>query len=140
MYDGKKIIPGLIVFLGIVTFPLWHNAVSGKTDFIPKPKAPADKKECVLPKEMIRVDHKALLEDWRESVVRTGERTYINPAKKKYLMSLNRTCMDCHRDKTEFCDQCHNYMGVSPKCWDCHIYPKQLESQQAAKDGSNGNR
>ena len=50
MYDGKKIIPGLIIFLGLITYPLWYNAVSGKTGYVPKPKIPADKKECVEPK------------------------------------------------------------------------------------------
>jgi len=75
MYDGKKIIPGLILFVGIMTYPLWHNTVSGKTGYIPKPKAPADQKECIEPKSFIRVNHKALLEDWRTSVVSNGTRT-----------------------------------------------------------------
>ena len=73
MYDGNKIIPGLIIFLGIMTYPLWHNTVSGKTGYIPKPKAPADQKECIEPKAFIRVNHKALLEDWR-----TGGRSQRN--------------------------------------------------------------
>jgi hypothetical protein len=33
--------------------------------------------------------------------------------------------MECHSNKTKFCDQCHNYMGVAPYCWDCHIAPKE---------------
>jgi len=92
---------------------------------LPKPKAPADKKECVESKEYIRVHHKDLLEDWKQSVVREGRRTYEATNKKTYVMSLNRTCMSCHRDKAEFCDQCHNYVGVTNKCWDCHLFPKQ---------------
>ncbi len=127
MYDGKKIIPGLIIFLGLITSPFWYNAVSGKTDYIPKPKLPADKKECVAPKDIIRIVHKDLLEDWKESVVRKGGTTYLASNKKRYIMSLNRTCMSCHTDKVEFCDQCHNYVGVTNKCWDCHIYPKQIK-------------
>jgi hypothetical protein len=128
MYDGKKIIIGLIIFLGLVTIPIWYNAASGKISYVPKPELPADKtkKECVEPKNFIRVNHKQFLEDWKASVVREGGRTYQASNKKKYTMSLNRTCMSCHTDKTKFCDQCHNYMGVTNKCWDCHIYPKQL--------------
>jgi len=126
MYDGKKIIPGLIIFLGLFTLPLWHNALSGKTGYIPKQKLPPDKKECVESRDYIRVNHKNLLEDWRESAVRKGGTTYIATNKKRYVMSLNRTCMNCHKDRAEFCDQCHNYMGVTNKCWDCHIYPKQV--------------
>lgn len=127
MYDGKKIIPGLIIFLGIMAYPLWHNAISGKTGYIPKPKIPADQKECIEPKEYIRVNHKTLLEDWMEAVVRRGAITYAAKNKKTYMMSLNQTCMKCHQDKGEFCDQCHNYMGVTNKCWDCHMYPKEIK-------------
>ena len=29
-------------------------------------------------------------------------------------MSLTRTCMDCHSNKAEFCDRCHNYLAVRP--------------------------
>jgi hypothetical protein len=127
MYDGKKIIPSLIIFLGLVTSPFWYNATSGKTGYIPKPKISPDKKECVEPKNYIRINHKSLLDAWKESVVRKAGTIYVASNKKKYTMSLNRTCMNCHKDKAEFCDQCHNYMGVTNKCWDCHIYPKQLE-------------
>jgi [DsrC]-trisulfide reductase subunit J len=125
MYDKSKIIPGLLIFLVLATFPVWYNVASGKVSYLPKPKAPADKKECVESKEYIRVHHKDLLEDWKQSVVREGRRTYEATNKKTYVMSLNRTCMSCHRDKAEFCDQCHNYVGVTNKCWDCHLFPKQ---------------
>jgi hypothetical protein len=40
-------------------------------------------------------------------------------------MSLTNTCLDCHPNKDTFCDRCHNYMAVSPYCWDCHIVPEQ---------------
>ena len=126
-YDAKKIITGLIIFVGLITYPIWHNTVSGKSLYTPKLELPKDKKECIEPKDYIRVNHKSLLEDWRLSVVRNGIRIYQASNQKKYNMSLNKTCMECHKDKTKFCDQCHNYMGVTNKCWDCHIYPKQLE-------------
>jgi hypothetical protein len=126
MYDGKKIIPGLVVFLGLVTAPVWYNAARGKMSYVPKPEIPADKKECVESKTFIRVNHKNLLDDWKTSVVRNGARIYQASNKKTYNMSLTRTCMNCHKDKTKFCDQCHTYMGVTNKCWDCHIYPKEL--------------
>jgi len=129
MYDKSKIIPGLIIFLTLVTSPLWYNAASGKTSYAPKLELPADKKECVEPKAFIRVNHKTLLEDWKTAVVRDGVRNYRATDQKMYLMSLNRTCMNCHTDKTKFCDQCHDYMGVTNKCWDCHIYPKQFAKE-----------
>ena len=44
---------------------------------------------------------------------------------KRYEMSLQNTCMECHTSKKEFCDQCHDYMAVAPFCWDCHVAPKE---------------
>jgi hypothetical protein len=32
--------------------------------------------------------------------------------------------MDCHSNKKEFCDTCHDYSSVTPYCWSCHIEPK----------------
>ena len=89
-----------------------------------------DKKQCIEPKQVIRVIHKDLLTDWRDSVVRRGMRTYLASDTKTYTMSLTRTCMNCHTDKGEFCDQCHNYMGVKPRCWDCHNYPKGIQGNR----------
>jgi hypothetical protein len=127
MHDAGKIIFGLIIFLALVTYPAWHNAISGKAGYIPTPKAPPDKKECIEPTRVIRVVHRDLLADWKESVVRKGMRTYLSGDMKTYTMSLTGTCMNCHKDKAEFCDQCHNYMGVKPRCWDCHVYPKEVK-------------
>ena len=47
---------------------------------------------------------------------------------KNYNMSLQNECMKCHSNKTQFCDQCHNYTGqVEPFCWNCHIAPKETK-------------
>jgi hypothetical protein len=138
VYDGKKIVLGLIVFLGILTFPFWYNAASGKAGYLPKPEAPKDQKECIEPKAFIRVNHKALLEDWRLDVVRNGMRTYEAQNKKKYTKSLSKTCMNCHKDKDVFCQKCHDYAGVSTKCWDCHLYPKQIEPSATGGPAGKG--
>ena len=130
MYDTGKIIFGLIVFFAIVTYPAWHNAVHGKAGYTAAPKSPVDRKECIEPKQVIRVIHKDLLADWKESVVRKGRRTYLAGNMKTYTMSLTNTCMNCHKDKGEFCDQCHNYIGVKPQCWDCHAYPKEMKGME----------
>jgi hypothetical protein len=44
---------------------------------------------------------------------------------KPVTMSLVGTCMRCHSNKSQFCDACHNYLAVSPYCWECHIEPKE---------------
>ena len=72
--------------------------------------------------------HMQLLDVWRDSVVRDGNRLYINAEGKSYNMSLSNTCLDCHSNTTEFCDRCHNYASVTPYCWDCHIAnPKEIQ-------------
>jgi len=37
MYDKEKIIPGLIVFFLLMTFPFWYTIGSGKASSMPEP-------------------------------------------------------------------------------------------------------
>jgi hypothetical protein len=122
MNDKKLIVTGLVIFFIIVLFPFWYNR--GKA--VPPPelklteKAKAAK-ECVRSTDYMRAEHMRLLDLWRESVVREADRIYTNPKGKQFVMSLSNTCLDCHSNKAEFCDKCHNYASVRPYCWDCHI-------------------
>ncbi len=122
MYDTGKIIPGLIIFLAIFTLPLWWQM--GKAAPVPKPELPKKEKQCVQSKEYMRASHMQLLDHWRNSVVRDADRIYVGLNGKKYTMSLTNDCLACHKDKAKFCDQCHNYLGVTPYCWDCHLAPQ----------------
>jgi hypothetical protein len=126
MYDKGKILGGLFVGLVVLLFPLYYNA--GKASRAPEPiltdKASAAK-ECVEPREYIRAQHMKILDGWRQEVVRQDSRYYKSSNGKTYFKSLQLTCVECHSNKTKFCDQCHNYVGVSPYCWDCHIAPKE---------------
>lgn len=151
MYDGGKILAGLIIGVGLLLFPFYFNA--GKAAKAPVPELTPKAKEakvCVAPTPYMQKYHMQLLDDWRQTAVRDDERYYdsskgtwqlrladslnygvgqdINQFYKTtkgriYYKSLQVTCMDCHSNKTKFCDQCHNYMGVAPYCWDCHIAP-----------------
>jgi hypothetical protein len=125
MHDGGKIITGLIVFLILITFPIWYNVVNGKPHTPPDPKIVTSAKECVMATQFMKTNHMNLLNDWRDMVVRKGDRFFIGEDGNRYEMSLSNTCMSCHPNKAEFCDQCHNYMDVNPYCWDCHIEPKE---------------
>jgi hypothetical protein len=94
----------------------------------PEPELTAkakEAKECVEPKSYIRTEHMKLLDEWRQEAVRDANRIYKSSTGKIYDKSLQNTCMECHSDKSKFCDQCHNYTGVDPFCWDCHIEPKE---------------
>ena len=126
IYDKEKVIAGLIIFVVIVAFPFWYNHGKAAPEPEPKltPKANAAK-ECIFPKKDMRTEHMQLLDEWRNTVVRDAKRLYVAGSGKEYVMSLSNTCMDCHSNKSEFCDRCHNYANVDPYCWDCHIYPEE---------------
>ena len=122
MNDKGKIATGLIIFIAIVTFPFWYN--HGKAVARPEPVLTAEAKAaktCVRPTDYMKAEHMQLLDVWRDTVVRDGQRMYVNEAGQEFDMSLSNTCLDCHSNKAEFCDRCHNYASADPYCWDCHI-------------------
>ena len=133
MYDGWKVIIGIIIFIGIATFPILYD--TGKAS-VPPPEPKIDTpeiqkmvdKKCIESKSFMKTEHMVMLNDWRDSVVRDGNRLYIATNGKEYAMSLQNTCMKCHSNKKKFCDECHNYVAVKPYCWDCHIVPKEDET------------
>jgi len=121
MYNAGKIIIGIVIFVILATFPIWYN--HGKAVTLPQLELPKDEKQCVEATDFMKSSHMKMLDEWRDSVVRDGNRVYVNGAGKQYLMSLQVTCMKCHTSREKFCDRCHNYLNVSPGCWDCHIAP-----------------
>lgn len=128
MYDGGKIITGLVIGIGLFLAPVFYNA--GKAAKPPQPELTAkakEAKECVAPKDYMKNKHMQLLDDWRHTVVRDDARYAKMPSGKVVYKSLQLSCMDCHSSKTKFCDECHNYMGIAPYCWDCHIPPKETK-------------
>jgi hypothetical protein len=130
MNDKKLIITGLIIFIVIVVSPFLLNMGKASTGADPViPEGLKEKKgECIFPKEEMKAEHMQILDKWRETVVRKGERVYVAPGGKEYNMSLSsgeNSCIGCHSNKTEFCDRCHDYASVRPYCWDCHNEPKE---------------
>ena len=126
MYNGDKIIPGLIIAVALLTFPFWYNM--GVAAPAPELQLPKDQTECVASKDFMRSSHMQILNDWRNEVVRNGDRIYIAANGKMHYISLQNTCMECHTSKVEFCDKCHNYVGATPYCWTCHVEPKEAEN------------
>jgi hypothetical protein len=129
MFNKGLILTGLIAFVAIVTSPFWLNF--GKAE--PAPEVVLTEKAkaagaCVRAKDYMTGQHMQLLDVWRDTVVREGNRLYVNAEGKSYNMSLSNTCLDCHSNKAEFCDRCHDYASVDPYCWDCHIdNPKEIQ-------------
>ena len=123
MYDGKLIIPGLIVFVALMTFPIWKNM--GSAGPVPKLEKPKGVTRCVESVQFMRTSHMKVLDDWRDEVLREGDRVPIELEGVKYDKSLMNGCMKCHTEKKKFCDECHTYASVKPYCWDCHFLPKE---------------
>ncbi len=125
MYNGGKIITGLVLFVGLATFPFYYNI--GKPVTKPDPKFNThaiehlEKKECVESKEFMRANHMKLLNEWRNAAVRDGTRVYVSTSGKKYDISFQNTCLDCHSNPEQFCDECHSYVAAKPNCWQCHF-------------------
>ena len=134
MYDSGKVITGIIVFVGVVTFPLWYSFAAGDPSHRPEPQKLQG--NCVHETDYMRAYHMDLLNQWRDDAVREGRRVYTGADGRKHWISLSyegdihghqvasRSCMDCHSSKEKFCDECHDYVGVTPYCCDCHIEPK----------------
>jgi hypothetical protein len=140
MYDTGKVIVGILVFLGVTTFPFWYNRASGSASLYPPPKKVDPRYHCVKDAEWMRAHHMTLLNEWRDSVVREGDRDFVADDGTHYQKSLSNTCLSCHADWTGFaedkmrippaeqprsCLECHDYAGVSVYCYDCHIHPEK---------------
>lgn len=120
MYDGGKIITGLVIFVALVTFPFWGNLGSAAYER-PTLEKPADAKECIESAEFMRSEHMQVLNQWRDWVVRDAKRIWTNSKGRQFNMSLTKTCMGCHTEKAKFCDRCHDSLSVKPYCWECHL-------------------
>ncbi|MBW6521066.1 MAG: sulfate reduction electron transfer complex DsrMKJOP subunit DsrJ [Desulfoarculaceae bacterium] len=132
MYNKGTIIPGLIIFVLFVTFPIWFNGFKAGTP--PKPELPpGGEKKCVESVEYMRANHMQLLDEWRDNVLRDGNRSVVTVEGKDYRKGLQMACMQCHSNKEKFCDSCHTYAAVNPYCWDCHLSPKEAASKEETR-------
>ncbi|MDY0361288.1 MAG: sulfate reduction electron transfer complex DsrMKJOP subunit DsrJ [Desulforegulaceae bacterium] len=128
MSDKIKVLAGFIIFAGIISIPFWISA--GKMKPAPDPvlsEAAQKAGSCI--EENMAANHMQILDIFRDTVVRNGERIYTNKKGEKFKMSLSTgsdSCLGCHESKADFCDKCHDYAGVKdPFCWECHIDPKE---------------
>jgi hypothetical protein len=140
MRDRPLIYAGLAVFVALITFPISYNRAAGTTSAAPALQKPAKGDRCIYPAEFMRASHMNVLTEWRDQVVRANLRL-VTIGGKTYTMSLTGTCLECHTSKAEFCDKCHDYAGVKPYCWDCHIDPallKRASPLRAARTAEGG--
>lgn len=126
MHDAGKVIIGLIIFLLLVSSPIWYNLAKGEAGTAPQLEKASFGNECVRDSSYMVAHHMDLLNEWRDIVVRQGDRFETGSNGQVYERSLTNTCLSCHASKERFCDRCHTYMGVQPYCWDCHVVPEEL--------------
>jgi len=124
MRDRGLIILGLVIAIGLLTFPIWYDNAAGITSAAPDLKQAVQGDACIYPIEYMRESHMTVLMEWRDQVVRNNQRM-VTINGKSWEMSLTRTCMECHDSKEQFCDRCHQYAAVNAYCWDCHVAPEQ---------------
>jgi hypothetical protein len=127
MHNGGKIILGLVIFLILITFPVWYNIANDRAGYVPELEKAARGDNCVRDSSFMTANHMDLLNEWRDQVVRENERWEVGDDGVRFERSLSNTCLSCHVNKDQFCDKCHDYMGVEPYCWDCHLVPKEIQ-------------
>jgi hypothetical protein len=121
--DRGWILGAFALLVALALWPVWR-AVASAPPRLPDLPRPAGATSCVEPVEVMRASHMRVLETWRDRVVRDGARTYTDGNGRVVTMSLTGTCIKaCHADKAAFCDRCHDYAGVTPTCWNCHVAP-----------------
>jgi hypothetical protein len=126
MRDRAPILAGLVFVLAVVTWPVWRT-LAAPLPAPPNLARPVHATRCVAPTAYMRASHMTLLRDWRDAAVRNGVRSFRTADGQTVPISLTGTCIRaCHTDKASFCDRCHDYAGVKPTCWNCHVSDGRL--------------
>ena len=92
----------------------WVSLFAARKPFLEVPAATSQR--CVRDPKWMRQNHRVLLEELRDKTVRDGIRNEVTL----------RSCSQCHKDKAQFCDKCHQAANLHPDCFDCHSYSTDL--------------
>ena len=121
---------GLVIFIFVITFPFWYGKGRSTPPVLLSLDTPAiaqlQEKRCVEDTAFMRANHMKLLQAWRDEAVRDGNRLYTAKNGRSFEKSLSGTCIQCHSNKAQFCDRCHNYVGAKPTCFSCHVVPGEV--------------
>ncbi len=126
MNERVLIFGGLAIFLLLVLFPFWPDS-ERHANQPPALAINTVKEQCVAPTEFMRANHMQLLDQWRDDVVRRGERVHITTDGRTFEKSLTHTCLNCHENREMFCEQCHGTLNVQTYCWECHVTPMEVQ-------------
>ncbi len=121
MSDRRTILAALVIGLAVAAAPVWLAFARGTSPAAPALARPEPGTQCVMPADYMRTSHMLVLDEWRQKAVREGIRSYVTGDGRTVRISLTGTCLGCHRSKADFCDRCHGYVGIEPKCGNCHL-------------------
>ena len=88
----------------------WVRTFAAPKPFLEVASAPS--RRCVRDPKWMRQNHMILLKELRDKTVREGIRNDVTLS----------SCSQCHQDKAQFCDKCHQAANLHPDCFDCHSY------------------
>lgn len=125
MYNAKAVVIGIIIFVVVFSSPFWLGWIGQNYTNTGVVILPGET-SCIENTEFMRANHMRLLNEWRDQALRNGVREYQSALNgKKWVLSLQNTCMKCHSNYSEFCERCHVANSVYPYCWTCHIIPAE---------------
>lgn len=122
--NGRSL--GVIVPLLLIVLPFVYSVADALFAEEPEVVIEVPEGECVRDTEYMRYHHMNLLLEIRDEVQRDGAR------KRAVGMSVCypeegetecHICRDCHANRAQFCNQCHNAVNLTPDCFGCHYYP-----------------
>jgi len=116
------------VFAVIILLPIALSLVVSRGETTPEVflEAPDSRwANCVRDAEYMRFRHMDLLKEVRSDVIRDGLKGGITLA----------GCGDCHHNREQFCDRCHEAASVSLDCWGCHYYLTDSELEELEGGG-----
>jgi len=111
----KKSMVVLVIFVVILTLPFAINAAnghifSGTPSPIPSNASLAEYNNAIMDEYAVNLP-KPLLPNG--SVDIDYMRNHMNILKQPGQSTTQ--CASCHADRTNFCDKCHNYVGIHPE-------------------------
>jgi hypothetical protein len=94
----------------------WVSLFAAPKPFLQAASAPSGR--CVRDAAWMRGNHRVFLRELRDKTVRDGIRNEVTLS----------SCSQCHKDKAQFCDKCHNAVNLRPDCFDCHSYSTTMKA------------
>ncbi len=116
------IVAAVIIVLPIGFSLVWAVAAPSAGGAEPFLVMPEGEEECVEEVTYMRFQHMDLLLDLRDEVVREGSHRQVVLDGQVRQITLDG-CWDCHTDRTQFCNRCHDSVNLNLNCFKCHHDP-----------------